>query len=296
MKKYVAIDIGGTQIKYGLIDDNDSILEQHKMDTNAQLGGSHILSCIKQIVSDYIGKDTISGVAISSAGMINPDKGEVFFSGPQIPNYIGVNFKQFIQDNFQLPCTVDNDVNCAGLAEYMSGAAQNSRVALCLTIGTGIGGCLIDNGKVFYGSGFAACEVGYIPLKHSTFQELASTTALIADVANATQTHPSEWNGYRIFEEAKNGHLICIEAIDRLIDYLAQGISTICYVVNPEVVVLGGGIMAQVDYIQPRLEKALDDYLVESIRKQTRIAFAQHENAAGMLGAYYHFKNGMQGE
>lgn len=295
MTKYVAIDIGGTQIKYGLIDENQ-ITEQHKMDTQAHLGGPRISQKVLEIVEQYMDKHDIKGVAISSAGMIDPIKGEVFFSGPQIPNYIGTNFKNLIREQFNLPCEVDNDVNCAGLAEFTSGAAKGASTALCLTIGTGIGGCLIVDGKVLYGGNYAACEVGYIRLPEGTFQELASTTALIQDVACTTQTQPNEWNGYRIFELAKQGDKTCVEAIDRMLDYLAQGIATICYVANPQVVVLGGGVMAQTKYIASRLEKALEKHLIDSIRKHTTIAFAQHENSAGMLGAYYHFKQREKGE
>lgn len=296
MTKYVAVDIGGTQIKYGLIDDTHVILEQHKIDTQAHLGGQMIVKKVCDIVEQYVTTHSIKGVAISSAGMIDTKKGEVFFSGPQIPNYIGTNFKQIIRDKFDLPCEVDNDVNCAGLAEFISGSAKGASTALCLTIGTGIGGCLIVDGNVLYGGNYAACEVGYIPLKNGTFQELASTTALIHDVAQATQTQPSEWNGYRIFELAKQGDQICMDAIDRMLDYLAQGIAIICYVANPQVVVLGGGVMAQTEYIAPRLEKALQKHLIDSIRKHTKLLFAHHENSAGMLGAYYHFKQYEKGE
>lgn len=295
MTKYVAIDIGGTQIKYGLIEDGQ-ITQQEKMDTQAHLGGPGISQKVLDIVSQYTDTHDIKGVAISSAGMIDPVKGEVFFSGPQIPNYIGTNFKQLIRERFNLTCEVDNDVNCAGLAEFTSGAAKGASTALCLTIGTGIGGCLIVDGKVLYGGNYAACEVGYIPLATGTFQELASTTALIQDVASATQTQPNEWNGYRIFGLAKQGDKTCVEAIDRMLDYLAQGIAMICYVANPQVVVLGGGVMAQTEYIAPRLEKTLEKHLMDSIRKHTTIAFAQHENSAGMLGAYYHFKQREKGE
>lgn len=296
MKQYVAVDIGGTQIKYGVIDEQDNVLVHEKMDTQAHLGGVAILEKVCAIVENYQNTYNICGVAISSAGMIDAQKGEVFYAGPQIPNYIGINFKKTIFERFKLPCTVDNDVNCAGLAECVSGVAKNAKVTLCLTIGTGIGGCLVIDGNVFYGSSYSACEVGYIPIKDGTFQELASTTALVNDVAFTTQTPSSDWNGYRIFEEAKQGNQVCIDAIDRMIAHLAQGIATICYVANPEIVVLGGGVMAQSQWIAPRLNQALDNCLVESVRKHIRIAFAQHENVAGMLGAYYYFKNYMQGD
>lgn len=291
MSNYVAIDIGGTQIKYGLIDGTGQILEHHKMDTEAHLGGPAILDKVRQIVAGYqAGQEALAGVAISSAGMIDPDKGEVFYAGPQIPNYAGTAFKATIEEEFGLPCEAENDVNCAGLAESQGGAAKGAAVAVCLTIGTGIGGSLLLDGKVFHGFSNSACEVGYIHLPDGSFQDLASTTALVNYVAEEKGQDKADWNGLRIFEEAKAGDAICLAGIDRLVDYLAQGIANICYVANPQVVVLGGGIMAQKEVLQAKLEAALKQYLVSSIADKTELAFAQHENAAGMLGAYYHFR------
>lgn len=289
MKTYLAIDIGGTQIKYGLLDEAGKILEQHKKDTEAHKGGPHILATVKGLVAAYQRQTALAGVAISSAGMVDPDKGEIFYAGPQIPHYAGTQFKKEIEETFSLPCEIENDVNCAGLAEGLTGAGKGSSVVLCLTIGTGIGGCLLLDGQVFHGFSHAACEVGYLQLAEGSFQELASTTALVAYVAEKHQDNPSLWDGYRIFEEAKKGNLHCIEGIDRMVDYLGQGIATICYVTNPECVILGGGIMAQQDYLRDRLTQAVSRHLLPSLADKTRLAFAQHENAAGMLGAFYHF-------
>ena len=94
MTHYVAIDIGGTNIKYGLIDQEGQLVESHEMPTEAQKGGPHILQKTKDIVASYLEKGPVAGVAISSAGMVDPDKGEIFYAGPQIPNYAGTQFKK----------------------------------------------------------------------------------------------------------------------------------------------------------------------------------------------------------
>ena len=151
MTHYVAIDIGGTNIKYGLIDQEGQLVESHEMPTEAHKGGPHILQKTKDIVSSYLEQGPVAGVAISSAGMVDPDKGEIFYAGPQIPNYAGTQFKKEIETSFNIPCEIENDVNCAGLAEAVSGSGKGASVTLCLTIGTGIGGCLIMDGKVFHG-------------------------------------------------------------------------------------------------------------------------------------------------
>ncbi|MGM0209012.1 hypothetical protein IGI96_003536 [Enterococcus sp. DIV0421] len=291
MEYYLAVDIGGTAIKYGLIDNEGIFFERHEIDTEAHLGGEAILDKIYQLVKKYINVIEIKGIAISSAGMIDPVKGEILYSGPQIPNYAGIQFKSLLEEKFHIPCEIENDVNCAGLAESISGASKGSKLSFCLTIGTGIGGCLIQNNKIFHGSSYSACEVGYIPLPGGAFQDIASTTALVKLVTELTGDKSSEWNGHRIFLEAKEGNALCRSAISKIVENLTVGIASICYIVNPEIVVLGGGIMAQEDYLRPEIEISLKNLLVSNIAEKTKIAFAHHKNDAGMLGAYYHFRS-----
>lgn len=127
MKKYIAIDIGGTSIKYGLIA-NEQILFSCDTDTMAKKGGWHIVSLVKNIVRKYLEEqEDIAGVCISTAGMVDTKKGEIIYAGKQIPQYIGVNWKKEIKDEFNLPCEVENDVNCAGLSEAISGAGKGNK-------------------------------------------------------------------------------------------------------------------------------------------------------------------------
>ncbi|MBP2624222.1 ROK family protein [Streptococcus oricebi] len=291
MKKYVLIDIGGTSIKYGLLDESEQLLESHEMATEAHKGGPEILRKVEKIVATYLEKEELVGLCLSSAGMVDPDKGEIFYAGPQIPNYAGTQFKKVLEEKFSLPCEIENDVNCAGLAEVKSGSGQGAEVALCLTVGTGIGGCLLINSQVFHGFSHSACEVGYLHLPDGEFQDLASTTALVEYVADLHSDRPASWDGRRIFREAAAGNTLCLQGIERMVAYLAKGIANICYVANPQVVILGGGIMAQQALLGPMLEKALEENLVPSIADKTSLAFAHYQNTAGMLGAYYHFKS-----
>lgn len=289
MKTYVAIDIGGTSIKYGLIDANEQLLEKHEMPTEAHLGGIGILNKVKGIVRKYLNTTEIAGICLSSAGMVDPDKGEIFYAGPQIPNYAGTAFKHELEKEFQIPCEIENDVNCAGLAEVMSGNAKNSQIAVCLTIGTGIGGCLINQSEVFHGYSNSACEVGYMHLPDGAFQDLASTTALVQYVADLHNDPVEQWNGLKVFTEATEGNHYCMQGIERMVAYLGKGIANICYVVNPEIVVLGGGVMAQEAILKPKIQAALKANLVPSLAEKTTLVFAHHQNTAGMFGAYYHF-------
>ena len=123
-----------------------------------------------------------------------------------------------------------------------------------------------------------------------SFQDLASTTALVQRVSQLKQEDISKWNGRKIFELAKAGDVKCEKAIQELVEALCEGISSICYVLNPEVVILGGGIMTQVAYLRPLFEQTLPKYLISSILEKTTLTFAKHQNNAGFLGAFYHFK------
>ena len=178
MKKYVSIDIGGTAIKYGLVNEKGEILESSQMKTEAHKGGPSILEKAVKIVENYVQRETICGICISTAGMVDVEKGEIFYSAPLIPNYAGTKFKETMETKFRIPCEVENDVNCAGLAEHASGAAMGSKASLMLTIGTGIGGCMILNGEVYHGFSGSACEVGYMHMDGSDFQTLGAASIL----------------------------------------------------------------------------------------------------------------------
>ena len=288
MKKYVSIDIGGTDIKYALMSENAEIIEKYKMKTEASKGGKAVLEKVINIVKDFQKKEEISGVAISTAGMVDIEKGEIFYL-LTIPDYIGINFKKEIEGKLNLPCEVENDVNCAGLAEYISGASKDSKIAVMITVGTGIGGSIIINGEMLHGFSNSAGEVAYMNIDGKSFQDIASTRALVNKVATRKNEPFENWNGKKIFEEAKKGDEICCKAIDEMVDILGKGIANICCVINPEVVVLGGGIMEQEAYLKSKIEEALKKYLVPPIEKHTRIEFAKHKNDAGILGAFYNF-------
>lgn len=290
MKGYVSIDIGGTAIKYGRINEEGEILSRGETATQAYRGGRGILDKVLSIVEDSIRTGKIHGVCISTAGIVDTEKGEIIHSAPLIPDYKGINYKAVIQKAYGIPCEVENDVNCAGLAETVSGAARGSDSVLMLTVGTGIGGCFVQNGKVFHGAGGSACEIGYMHMGGSDFQTLGAASILTKKVAGRKGEDPEKWDGYRIFQEAKQADGVCRQAIDEMVDILGMGIANICYVLNPRTVVLGGGIMAQKGYLRDKIQEAVDHYLIPSVASETSLCFAAHGNTAGMLGAFYHFQ------
>lgn len=285
MKKYACLDIGGTAIKYGLIDDSGCIIEKYSTATEAD----KILDTAIDIVEQLKSGQEISGICISTAGMVDPQKGEIVYSGPTIPNYKGTRLKETMEKHFGVPCEVENDVNCANLAEFISGASIGTDTSVMLTVGTGIGGSMIIGGKLYHGCTNSALEVGYMHMEGRDFQTLGAASILTSKVAERKQESREAWPGIRIFEEAKKGDVVCCQAIDEMVDVLGKGIANICYVVNPQVVVLGGGIMAQEDFLRDKMEKAVKKYLLPILAEHTRILYAKHGNDAGMLGAFYHF-------
>ena len=287
MKFYVSIDIGGTSIKHGILDENIKFITSGEIATEAQKGGKNILEKVINIVSEYKKEYTLSGICISTAGMVDCEKGEIIHASDLIPNYTGTQIKKTLEDIFSIPCEVENDVNCAGLAEYFSGSAKGSSISLCLTIGTGIGGSIIINDRVFHGFSGSACEVGN--MFKGKFEDLGATSILVKKVAKLKNCSENDIDGKLIFEMAKNNDEDCIKAIDEMVDILGMGIANICYVINPEVVVLGGGIMAQKDYLYDKIRLSLDKYLIPTISSKTKLEFAKNQNKAGMLGAYYNF-------
>lgn len=291
MNKYICIDIGGTSIKHGVITENGKFCEIDEISTEAmKYGGPGILKKIHRITEEYLKIYAVEGICISTAGMVDCEEGKIIYAAPLIPNYTGTEIKKSMEKAFGIPCEVENDVNCAGLAENFAGASKGSRISVCLTIGTGIGGAIIIDGKVFHGFSGSGCEVGYMHLPGGEFQDLGASSILVKKTAIYKNVDSASINGKYVFEQAKKGDVDCIRAIDEMVDVLGMGIANICYVINPEVVVLGGGIMAQKEYLEGRLVKSLEKYLIPSVAEHTKLAFAENQNQAGMLGAFYNFK------
>ena len=284
MKKYICIDIGGTAIKHSVTREDGEIIKMAQMDTEASKGGLSILEKVKDIVRNYIIEHKVDGICVSTAGMVDPKEGKIIYASSLIPNYIGVEIKKELEKEFKIRCEVENDVNCAGLGEFWLGAAKNSHTCVCLTIG-------IINGKVLPGFSNSAGEVGYMKINGEDLQDVAATSKLVEKVAARKNIDKSDINGKIIFDLAKKGDIDCIEEIDKLVDNLTLGISYIVYVINPEVVVLGGGIMAQKEYLEEKIKTSLKEKLIESVYNNVRIEFAENQNNAGMLGALYNFKN-----
>ena len=297
MMYYICIDIGGTSIKYGVLSEKGEIFIDGTVSTKVTEKENFILSDVKKLIKNILDEYRnyeIKGICISTAGVVNPEKGEIAYAGPTIPKYTGTKIKEELEKEFSIPCEVENDVNCAGLGEYWKGAGKGSNSMVCLTIGTGIGGSVILNGKLLNGIGYTAGEIGYMDVNGSYIQNIASSKYLVEKVQKEKEEKEGITDaitGVDIFELAKKGDEICIAGIDEIISNLAVGVRNIIYLLNPEVIVIGGGITAQKEYLEEKIRKEVNDGMISDMFRKTRIELAQQGNQAGLLGALYNFLN-----
>ncbi|WP_088840645.1 ROK family protein [Listeria sp. ILCC797] len=286
MAEYLCMDIGGTAIKFAKFSESGERLTPVQM---VQTRLTKTENFIMEAVLDIVAKNKvgISGVAVSSAGVVDTERGEISYAGYTIPGYTGTKIKERIEEAHQLSCQVENDVNCAALGEFYLGGAKNFKSVLCLTIGTGIGGAFLADGKLLRGASNRALEIGYMGVNGKHFQELAATSELIRQASLVT----GEVNltGKSIMKRALNGDSEIQKIVDVWICNLAAGLVNLIYVLNPEVIILGGGIMEQKTYFKPRIETAVLDQLVSDSFNTAKIEFATLGNEAGMVGALYHF-------
>lgn len=281
--QYACIDIGGTAIKYAMMTEGGKILTQGQVPTRvAEDGSGDIPRKIAAIVKDLQAEcGPAEGIAVCSPGLIDAEKGEVIFAGPNFPGYTGMKLREKIEELTSLPCTVENDVNAAGLGESWLGAGKGAKSAFCVFVGTGIGGALILDGKLVHGAAAAAGEIGFLPFAGGPFEQVASVAALLKQTGAAT--------GEEVFARAEAGDEEAQNALEEMAKKLACGLAEICCVVNPEVLIMGGAVMAQQEYFAPRLQKHLAELLPAALLTNTRIAFTQLGTAAGFTGALRYF-------
>ncbi|MDH2314237.1 ROK family protein [Fusobacterium nucleatum] len=279
----LAIDIGGTMIKYGLVSSDGEILSTNKIETEAEKGLENILNKIDNIFKRYKENNPV-GVAVSGTGQINGIIGKVIGGNPIIPNWIGANLVKILEEKYNLPAVLENDVNCVAFGEKWIGAGKDLSNFICLTIGTGIGGGIILNNQLFRGENFVAGEFGHILIKKGEFEQFASTTALIRLVKERTG---KILNGKEIFDLEKKEIVEYQEVISEWIENLTDGLSSIIYCFNPANIILGGGVIGQGEPLINRIKNSLFKKIGSQFKEKLNIIQAKLGNNAGMIGASY---------
>lgn len=288
--KIIGIDIGGTTIKADLYDDLGTSLNQFKeIETiiDYDLGTNQILNQVCDLIGEYILHYSIDGVGISTAGVVNANTGEIIYAGYTIPGYIGVNFTSEIEKRFGLSTFVENDVNCAALGELWKGQAKDKKNVVMVTIGTGIGGSIIVNGQIVNGFNYTAGEVGYIPVGNSDWQSKASTTALIH--LYQKKSLKTNQTGRTFFTDLSSGDKVAKETFEIFVENLTKGLLTISYLLNPEILILGGGILAKKDILLPEIQSSLAKNAMDNRFLPKNVVAATLGNEAGRIGAVKNF-------
>lgn len=279
------LDIGGTSIKSGIY--RDGVLSETKeTPTEAKLGGDHVMKKAKEILGTY---SDFERIGISTAGQVNSAKGIIKYANSNIPGYTGMDIRGILSETFGVPVAVENDVNAAALGEASFGAGKDMPDFLCLTYGTGIGGAIVMNKKIYTGSDFSAGEFGAIvihpedrdPAKDmfsGCYERYGSTTALVRMMQ---EKFPELDNGRAIF--ARISEPAIQEVVNAWVQEIVYGLTSLIHIFNPSGVVLGGGIMKQ-EYILDKIEKSLYNNIMPSFHN-VRVKTAELGNQAGLLGA-----------
>ncbi|MFD2924914.1 ROK family protein [Halobacillus naozhouensis] len=286
---YLAIDLGGTYVKYGLIDLDANIHEKGKEKTPATKEG--LLQLIHQLSVTF---HSCKGIAISSPGAISnerPIKGSC-----AIPYLIGWKMKQAVEKLTGKPVNVENDANCAGIAEIWKGAAKGKSDVLVVVIGTGIGGTIIKEGYIHKGAHLHGGEFGYMLVSdeihdsNDVWSRRASTKALVHKVAKQKHMDPDLLTGEEVFQMADQGDPICEKAIEEFYHLLAIGLYNLQYIYDPEMILISGGVSARdnlVEEIDKRVNRIIDKIELATITP--RIGLCYFRQNANLLGAVYSF-------
>ncbi|GGJ98893.1 sugar kinase [Lentibacillus kapialis] len=291
-----AFDIGGTSIKYGVVNEEGTILMDNSFPSEAHLGGKAIIQNIIAKGKELQQEWDLAGIAISSAGQIDNKAGVVVHATDTIPGYTGVQIKQRIEEATGLKVTAENDVNCTALGEHWKGAAMDADDFLCVTIGTGIGGAIFTDGTLYAGSRFSAGEIGHINLyaggkpctcgDSGCLEQYASSSAL-QEMIGAVFGYKMELRTF--FDGLRTDDEKSMVLYNQWIDDLATGMKSMVHILNPELIVIGGGVSAQGDFLLDPVKEALMEKIMPNHAAKLDIRIAQHANQANLLGAVKHF-------
>ncbi len=286
---FIVFDVGGTAIKFGLVNENFEVLFSEEFPTNTFKDTDNmVMSAIESKLQEYAGQ--YAAVGISTAGQVDFKNGVINDGVGNIPNYNHSNLRGTFEAKFNVPVAVDNDVNCAAIGEAHFGAAIGESDFLCLTYGTGVGGCIYINGDVYRGSKYAGGEFGHMathkdgrPCTCGRIGCYEAYAACRVFTNSVSERMGKQMNGREIFTEENLKNPIIREEIDNWEDEIALGLRNLCYIFNPSLIVLGGGIMSE-DLLIKDIRAKVDAQL-ETNYKHVRIEKAQLRNKAGMLGA-----------
>ena len=310
MKYRVGVDIGGTSIKAGIVDENFNIIKWDSVKTPDTFEKS--MKAIADLVSGLAAEmgldaDSFSCVGVGSPGFVVPETGVLVFSGNT--NWKNVPMRDELKKYISVPLYFGNDANCAIAGETVAGAAKGKKHVLMVTLGTGVGTGVIINGKLFAGGDGFGTEMGHTPFifggakcgcgQKGCLEAYASATALIRQTKEALEKNPeskmSEWakehgevNGQTAFDCAKEGDAAAIEVVEQYARYVAAGLGGFINTFRPELIIMGGGVSNAGDFLLDKIRSYLPEYTFASdIIGTADVQKAILGNDAGIIGAAY---------
>lgn len=307
---YIGIDLGGTGIKAGVVDENGKIIHKDSVPTQSERHYSEIMKdmamlSLKVVKDAGLDISDIKSIGIGSPGTPDCKEGVLIYANNL--KFRNVPVRTEIQKYIDLPVYLDNDANCAALAESVAGAAKGTDHSITITLGTGVGSGVVINRKIYSGFNYAAAELGHNVIvadgelctcgRRGCWEAYASATALIKQTQIAANRHPdslvnklvdgdaSKIDAKTAFDAAKQGDEAGKNIVDQYIKYLAAGLVNVINAFQPQVVVVGGGVCKEGDYLLNPVREILAKENYSKEGPHTQLKVAQMGNDAGIVGA-----------
>ncbi|MBL4937147.1 ROK family protein [Clostridium sp. YIM B02515] len=310
IKNVLCFDIGGTFIKYGVVTEGGRILYKDKTATPRAKCRINIPIKLSEITNVLKDKFNLEFVGICTAGQVDIDKGEVIAGGVNFEDYSGAKLSEDIYKSTGLKAFVENDVNAAALGELWMGGGKEIDSFVCITLGTGIGGAIVIDRKLYRGFGGYAGEVGHMTINLKgeecncgfigCFERYASTSALVKKYIEASgvsnsQKEELKTNGEEVMKKVKEGDAAACTVYREYLAALVAGLVNLTHILDPGCILIGGGISAQGDLFFEEVNRLFQEKVMKPYGSYTRIIKADLDNDAGLLGAAYivkeRFKN-----
>ncbi|MBQ3137896.1 MAG: ROK family glucokinase [Ruminococcus sp.] len=312
MKYYVGIDLGGTNIVAGVVDEKYNIVAKASTKTNCprpekEIADDMAKMAIQAVENAGLTMDQIEWIGVGTPGIANSETGIIEYS-----NNLGFKntpMVEYIRQTIDKPVFIENDANAAAYGEYVAGAAKGAKNAVCITLGTGVGGGIIIDGKIYSGSNFAGAEIGHTVIevdgaqcscgRKGCFEAYSSATGLIRMTKEAIAENPdgvmakmAEKNGKvtarTSFDSMREGDEAAKVIVDKYIKYLAAGITNTINIFQPDVLCIGGGVCNEGDaLLLPVKAIVKEEVYTRNSEKNTEIVIAKLGNDAGIIGAAF---------
>ena len=315
MKYYVGIDLGGTNIVAGVVDEAYNIISKASTKTNCPRPEKEIAEDMAKMAVEAVANanltfDDIEWIGIGTPGIANSKTGIIEYS-----NNLGFKdtpMVKYISDFIgrdDTPVYIENDANAAAYGEYVAGAAKGAKNAVCITLGTGVGGGIIINGKIYSGSNYAGAEIGHTVIevdgaqcscgRKGCFEAYSSATGLIRMSKEAMEQFPDsimnkmadekgKVTARTSFDAMRAGDKAAKDVVDKYIKYLAAGITNTINIFQPDILCIGGGVCNEGDpLLLPMKELVAKEVYTRNSPKNCEIVIAKLGNDAGIIGAAF---------